>query len=203
MDVNLHNFVITDTSWSRGRPVLYILYGGIILLTVGVPILFFIVWPLFYDFFYDFFLDTQTIIILFGLIFWGDLVFLFCIKITLRSIKPIHETKISISNGEFKIYIQNKIYLQIFLNQLEKIEFIRERWPLTRYINFISPSITKEVLLYLFIFKKKKKKLIFNYLKQVAQRLNIKLIERWGKRINLNKIVEIRKDIKKDLIAKL
>jgi hypothetical protein len=60
----------------------------------------------------------------------------------------------------------------------------------------IRPGFCDEILLFLFIFKRKKQDLVFDYLKQVADSLNIKLIEKKEKFIDYDKIEKIQKNIK-------
>lgn len=200
MEEKLPNFVIEDTSWSRFGKFIYTYYTGIIVITIGMPILFFIVFPLFWEGYIQLFFTLGSILFLFLLVGIGDWALIYCVNNIYREIKPIQKTKLSISNGELKIYIQNKLYLQILLNEIEKIEFVKQRWDLPRKINLISPGFCDEILLFLFIFKRKKQDLVFEYLKQVAESLNIKLIEKKEKFIDYDKIEKIRKDIKNFII---
>ena len=162
MEENLSNFVINDTIWSKFGKFIYALVIGIITITVGLPIIFFFVFPLFWEGYNQlFFVIPGPVLLLFLFIGIADWGLIYSVNIFYRFIKPIQKTKLSISKGEFTIYIQNKIYLQIFLNQIEKIEIIKQRWTLLRKINLISPSVSKEILLFLFIFNKKKTKISF------------------------------------------
>ena len=152
MEKNLADFVIEDTSWSRWRKFIYVFYISIIFTTVGIPIIFFFVFPFIWEWYSQLFFNLGPILLLFLLVGFADWVFFYCVNIIYREIKPIQKTKLSISNRELKIYIQNKLYLQILLNEIEKIEFVKQRWDLPRKINLISPGFCNEILLFLFIF---------------------------------------------------
>lgn len=111
--------------------------------------------------------------------------FFFVIRIFIINMKPIQKTRFIISNDKIEIYLQNRLYLEFYWKDFNKIELVKEKANQSGgaikskgyKLNFIYPCKTKSIRLYLLVSIKKNKNIIISTIKEFSKILNKQFIE--------------------------
>ncbi|MFW9881214.1 MAG: hypothetical protein ACFFG0_49755 [Candidatus Thorarchaeota archaeon] len=185
-----------DTLWRKVTPAYYFQINMMFFsATLLFPFLIFYLFPLMYGV-----KPTFDSVLLYPFIMLLVTYFVLLIKLY-NYLTPYLKTRVLLSDTELKVYLNNHLYIQIFLDTVETIEFIKIEF-MGYKIKFIRAYNEEEFRSFLYIFSKKRQRLFGSFLKQIAEKNNIEYIEKKEKKDNDEEVRRLEKKIKEFLISK-